>query len=271
MNGEERQLITGLFDRLRGVDPGQKDRDAENLINQSMRQNPDAAYLLVQTNLVQEHALEQAGQRIQDLEQRVRDLEEEINRQPQQSSGGSFLGGLFGGSTLPPSPRQTPRSGSVPSVGARPMGSPQGGSGSPWGTAPGYGTSGPGPQQQYGAPPPYGAPQQAQGGGGGFMRSALTTAAGVAGGMLVANTISNMMGGGHAHAAGIPGASGGSDILPGPQPNQTSYAADSNDPGTYDDTRQDADQDADDAQDADDDNDNDQGFSGGGDDGSTDA
>jgi hypothetical protein len=41
-------------------------------------------------------------------------------------------------------------------------------------------------------------PQQAAGGG--FMRSAMTTAAGVAGGMLLAEGIRNMLGGGSAHA-----------------------------------------------------------------------
>ena len=46
------------------------------------------------------------------------------------------------------------------------------------------------------------APQGAAPAGGGFFRSALTTAAGVAGGMMVANSLSGIFGGGHtAHAA----------------------------------------------------------------------
>ena len=46
------------------------------------------------------------------------------------------------------------------------------------------------------------AQQPMPGGGGGFFRSALTTAAGVAGGMMVANSLSGLFGGGHdAHAA----------------------------------------------------------------------
>ena len=41
--------------------------------------------------------------------------------------------------------------------------------------------------------------------GGGFFRSALTTAAGVAGGMMVANSLSGLFGGGHqAHASELP-------------------------------------------------------------------
>ena len=39
------------------------------------------------------------------------------------------------------------------------------------------------------------------------MRSALTTAAGVAGGMLLADSVRNMLGGGHAHASPSHGSS----------------------------------------------------------------
>jgi hypothetical protein len=48
-------------------------------------------------------------------------------------------------------------------------------------------------------PQPWSEPQQ-QASGGGFMRSAMTTAAGVAGGMVLAEGIRNMLGGGSAHA-----------------------------------------------------------------------
>lgn len=235
MNGEERQLIQGLFDRMRNVGAMEKDRDAEALINQSVRQIPDSAYMLVQSVLVQEHALQQAGGRIEDLEARVRELEDQVARQPapQQSSGG-FLGGLFGGSSAPARPAAAQRSGSVPSVGSRPMGGPSGG-GSAWGNAPGYGNA---PQQASsawgGQPQGYGAPQPAQAAGGGFMRSAMTTAAGVAGGMLVAGAISNMMGGGQAHAAGSQQGTGAASQPVANEAQQASYDDSNNDPGTYD-------------------------------------
>ena len=193
MNSEERQMITGLFDRMRGVGPMDKDRDAEALINQSVRQMPDSAYMLVQSVLVQENALQQAGSRIEELEERVRMLEEQTARaQPQQSSGGgSFLGGLFGGSK--PAQSQPLARGSVPAMGSRPMGAPSMPAGSPWGQQAaqpqGYAQQG----QGYGAPMQQ-APAQAPAGGG-FMKSALTTAAGVAGGMLLADSIRGMMGG----------------------------------------------------------------------------
>lgn len=151
MTPQERQLITGLFDRVRGFGGPKKDREAEALINQSVRAIPDAAYMLVQSTLIQEQALEAANTRLQETEQRMRELEEELQRRP--SGSGSFLGGLFGGRGTADHPPSAPA----------PQGSQSPGSGSP-------------PQQ-----PPETAPPAP----GGFMRSAMTTAAGVAGGMLV--------------------------------------------------------------------------------------
>jgi hypothetical protein len=185
---EERDLIAGLFERMRGMGSIDKDREAEDFIARSVRQTPDAAYMLVQSVLVQENALQQAGDRIEELEDRVRELERSQPRAAQ--GGGSFLGGLFGGGGN----RDEPRSGSVPPIGSRREDSrydePRGG-GSPWG-------------QRAGAFGQGGAPMQQQGGGGGFLRGAVATAAGVAGGMLLANSIRGMMGGeesGKAHAS----------------------------------------------------------------------
>jgi hypothetical protein len=169
MTPDERQLIAGLFDRMRAFALPQKDREAEALINESVRATPDAPYMLVQSVLVQEQALEAANARIQDLEARVRDLEQ--GGQPQQGGGG-FLGGLFGGT--PPERRPS----SVPVIGSRA------------GSFPSV------PQSRAQA-----APEMQQPAGGGFMRSAMTTAAGVAGGMLLAEGIRNMLGGSSAHAS----------------------------------------------------------------------
>ena len=47
MSPEERDLITGLFDRMRSYGRPEKDMQAETLIVQSMRQNPDAGYRMV--------------------------------------------------------------------------------------------------------------------------------------------------------------------------------------------------------------------------------
>jgi len=177
MTPEDRQLISGLFDRMREVGSPEKDGEAEALIRQSVQQNPDAPYMLVQSVLVQEHALQQADARIRELEQKL----QEAQSQPAPAAGG-FLGGLFGASNTAPRPQMN--RGSVPPAGNRgPIGS------GPIG-APARATAG----------RPLPASAQAGGGGGSFLQSAMATAAGVAGGMLLANGISSLLGGSSAEA-----------------------------------------------------------------------
>ena len=193
MTPEERQLIAGLFDRMRSYGLPDKDREAEALINQSVRANPDAPYMLVQSVLVQEQALQAANDRVTQLEDELRELRGDA-RAPARSGG--FLSGVWGGGR-----REEPRS-SVPTIGAR--------------SAPAAWSQS-APQQQ----PAQAQQQPTSGGGGGFMKSALATAAGVAGGMLLADSIRNMMSGG-AHAS--------------PAATETTEYVDErdNDPGTYD-------------------------------------
>lgn len=212
MTPDERQLITGLFDRLRQTGLPEKDRDADQLIKDALRQMPDAGYMLVQSVIVQEMALEQTQRRVEDLEEQVRQLEQS---RPQQSSGG-FLGGLFGGGA-PARPAS-----SVPAVGRQSPGFGQG-------QRPGMAGASPWGQQ---GQPPMGAQPAA---GGGFMKTAMATAAGVAGGMLVANAISGMMGGsGSAHAAtGTGGSASGQDNADAGYASQSEDMSD-NDPGSYD-------------------------------------
>jgi hypothetical protein len=178
MNADERQLITQLFERMRNYGPPEKDRDAESLIKELVRANPDAVYMLVQSVLVQEQALEAANTRIRDLEEQLRGLEEADR--PRGGRSGGFLGGYWGGRGS-----QESRS-SVPQVGSR-------------STPSAYGSRDEGRSPWSQSPPPPQAPPQPASSGGGFMRSALATAAGVAGGVLVADSIRNMLGGG-AHA-----------------------------------------------------------------------
>lgn len=217
MTPDERQLISGLFDRLRQTGLPEKDREAEQLINASLRQSPDAGYMLVQSTIVQEMALNQLQQRIEELEDQVRDLER--SRSQPQASSGSFLGGLFGGG------QSRPAAGSVPPTGRQSGGFGQqtGGfgqgrqAGSPWG-----GGQGQMPMQQ----------QPAQGGG--FMRSAMATAAGVAGGMLAANAISGMMNsGGTAHAAPAGAGPAATNSEAGYGSQSEGQDDSSNDPGTF--------------------------------------
>ncbi len=204
MTPDERQLISGLFERMRAFGAPEKDREAEALIRQSVEQIPDAAYMLVQSVLVQEHALQQADQRIRELEARTAALES----RPAQPGG--FLGGLFGGSTAPEGPMGR---GSVPSAGGRHSSGATGGRG------------------PIGAPPrwPAGAEAQpARGGGGSFLQSAMATAAGVAGGMLLASGISSMLGGGTSAEASKGNQASGQQ----PQPDQAHDAAGSGGDGS---------------------------------------
>lgn len=178
MTPQERRLIEDLFDRMGRFGTPDKDRDAEALIHQRLRAMPDAAYMLTQSVLVQEEALEAANQRLLELEDRLRELEEGADAPPRRA-GGFLGGGAFGQRWRN---EEEARPSSVPQVGARATPStyqrPQASS----------------------APPP--APASAAEGG--FMRSAMATAAGVAGGVLVAESIRNMMGAGQAKAAEKP-------------------------------------------------------------------
>jgi hypothetical protein len=188
MTPQERDLITTLLNRLKsaGAAGQPKDADADALIRQAMREQPDMPYYLVQTVLIQDLSLNQAQARIAELEQQLADA------QPQTSSGTSFLGGLFGRSE----PRRDESRSGPWSRG--PQVAP-----AQYGQRPGY------PQQDYAQPPGY-PPQggYAQppaggmfgGGGGGFLRSAAATAAGVAGGALLFQGISSMFGHGYANS-----------------------------------------------------------------------
>jgi len=223
MTPEERQLIAGLFDRMRSYGAPDKDRDAEALIVQSVRANPDAAYMLVQSVLVQEQALEAANARLLELEDQLRALEE-----PRGSRSGGFLGGAWNSGRRGEEPRS-----SVPQVGAR-------ATPSAYESRSSLSQGAPQPPPQQPAPAPS---------GGGFMKSALATAAGVAGGMVLADSLRNMLGGGGAHAS--------PSTLAGPREGADPKYQDAsdNDPGT------------DDNDPGTDDADNDPGYDSGGDDG----
>lgn len=89
-NQQDQQAIDGLFDRVEDVarKSPPRDRDAEALIQQRLREYPPATYYMAQTILVQEQALRQAQERIEQLE-------------ASQRPSGGFLGGLFGGDEAP--------------------------------------------------------------------------------------------------------------------------------------------------------------------------
>jgi hypothetical protein len=193
MSPEERQLLGGLFDRLRGAANNPRDKEAEALIVEETKAQPYAPYLLAQTVIVQDQALRAASERLQDLEGKVRDLEQQAAQQARGAGG--FLGGLgalFGGAA--PQPPARPRGGVPPSGMPWRQQPPGGGL-----QQPGYGQP-PYPQAQQGYPQaqqggPWGGQQAGQGGGGSFLKGALGTAAGVAGGVLLADSIRGLFSG----------------------------------------------------------------------------
>src|SRR6266853_1528985 len=89
MEPQERDLITTLLTRLRGASGQPKEPEADTMIRQAMTQMPDAPYYLVQTVLIQDLSLQNAQNRLAELEKQLASLSA-----PQQST--SFLGGLFG-------------------------------------------------------------------------------------------------------------------------------------------------------------------------------
>ena len=82
------------------------------------------------------------------------------------------------------------------------------------------------------------APQEQHKSGGGFFKTALTAAAGMAGGVMMADSIKGMMGGGQ-HGSGHGSKTASSEAesehaLHRKPADQASLAGDGNDPGTYD-------------------------------------
>jgi uncharacterized protein len=188
MTPEERQMLGGLFQRVNSAAATQRDPEAESFINDAVRTAPHSPYVLAQTVLVQQQALEAAANRISQLEAAAQQDAE----QPEEQ--GSFLGNLgksifgAGPSSPPPRPYSDPRAAPSPPRGYAPQG-PQGGY--PPQASQGY------PPQPGGYPPqpgPWGQPQ-APAGGGGFLQNAASTATGVAGGVVLGNLLGGLFGG----------------------------------------------------------------------------
>jgi hypothetical protein len=190
MTPQERDVIAGIFDRLKQAANQPRDPEAEAFIAERLREQPYAPYAMAQAVYVQEQALLNLQAQTEELQAQVQSLQ---NRpaEPAPQSGG-FLSGIFGGGDRPAD--APARAGSVPPFPQRQAQAPSGawsGQARPPGSAPAGG-----PQEQP-QPGPW-TNQQAQppGRGGGFMASALTTAAGVAGGMMLGNVLTNAFGGG---------------------------------------------------------------------------
>jgi uncharacterized protein len=157
MTPDERSIVTDFLKDLEKFRGTAKDPEAAELIDRAVRQNPDAAYVLVQHAILANRAMQSATARIKELESQVQ--------------GGGSQSSFLGGSPL--------------------MNRPSGPWG-PWGSAPqqsgGYASSTP-PQQQA-APPPISGGRM-----GSFFGNIASTAAGVAGGALLFEGLSGLLGG----------------------------------------------------------------------------
>ncbi len=188
MTPQERDVIAGIFDRLKQAANQPRDPEAEAFIAERLREQPYAPYAMAQAVYVQEQALLNLQAQTEELQAQVQSLQ---NRpaEPAPQSGG-FLSGIFGGGDRPAD--APARAGSVPPFPQRQAQTPSGAwTGQARPPGPGQGSG----QQEQPQPGPW-ANQQAPGRGGGFMASALTTAAGVAGGMMLGNVLTNAFGGG---------------------------------------------------------------------------
>ncbi len=172
---QEQQLLTQLTQRINQTQLQEKDPDAENLLGRELGANPDALYILAQTVLVQNIALEQAKAQISQLQQQAQQA-----RQPAHAT--SFLGRLLGDHDPAPQPP-------------------------PYQPVPQYAQPAP-PQYVQSAPPQYAPPQYVpvQSGAPSFLGGAMQTAAGVAAGALAFEGVESILHGfGHGGGYGFGG------------------------------------------------------------------
>lgn len=206
MDSQERQVIDGIFERLKNVATQARDPEAEKYIGELVAKQPYAPYALAQSVYVQEQALLNQQQQIERMQAEIAELQ---SRPAQVAGGGGFLSGLFGGGQ-----QQAPArpQGGVPAYGQRrEAAQPTPG---PWGGQPAQaGPGGPWGQQAQ--------PRQ----GMGFLGTAAAAAAGVAGGMMLGSILSNALGGGQAQAATPPAPA------PEPEPEEQGYDDASHDGG----------------------------------------
>jgi uncharacterized protein len=183
---QEEQLLNSLVERVNQTQLQEKDPEAETLLNRSLGPNPDALYILAQTVLVQNIALEQAKAQVAQLQQQAQQ-----SRQPAHAT--SFLGSLLG--HRDPDPPPPP---------AQPAYQPV----NPQYTQPQYL-----PPAQY-AQPQYQQPQYAPVAGGqpSFLRGAMQTAAGVAAGALAFEGVESVL---HGLGGGSGWGGGGFGMGPG--------------------------------------------------------
>lgn len=182
-------MLNSLVEKVNSTQLSEKDTAAESLLARGFANNPDAVYILAQSVLVQNIALEQARAQLTQAQEQAQQLQQQ---QPPAHST-SFLGGLFGHrdpQPLPPPPQsgyQQVYAPQQPDYQA-PYNPPY--QGQPY---PGQPYGGP---QYAAAPPQYVAAPSSQPS---FLRGAAQTAAGVAAGALAFEGVESLLHGGFGH------------------------------------------------------------------------
>jgi hypothetical protein len=207
---QEQQLLTQLAQRINQTQLQEKDLDAENFLGRELGKNPDALYILAQTVLVQDMALQRANSHVADLEKQNEELQQQLEADEQEigqlqqaqqarppAKTTSFLGRIFGEPqpAPPPQPQYQQAAPQYQPVQYAPQ-------------QPQYAA----PQYVPAAPMPMGMPMGGpvvMGGQPSFLRSAMQTAAGVAAGTLAVEGIESMFHGGHGDGFGMGGFGGG--------------------------------------------------------------
>ncbi len=232
MTQQEQELLNGLIGRVNGTQLPSKDEEAERLLRSALGNNPDALYILSQTVLVQQFAMDNAQRQLTEARAEI----ERLKATPKAEEHGSFLGNLFGlgksdNETRPqaPAPPASQAGYAGAPTGYSPVNNPvplQYGSPQPPQAQPGYGYGQPGygyGQPGYGGGMPmgggmFGGGGGMFGGGGGFLQGAMQTAAGVVAGEFAFKAIEGMFhGGGH-------GFGGGSEVVNNYYDNDSSSA-----------------------------------------------
>ncbi len=187
MTPQESTMLNDLVSKIRQTQLPEKDEEAEQFLKQNLATSPDAQYILAQTVLVQNIALEQAKSQIQQLQEHLQEARSQVQQPPAPAQHTSFLGSLLGRHDQPAPPPQQ-------AFPARPTAAPQ------------YYPPAPAYAPEYAAVPP---PPPPPSGGSSFLRSAATTAAGVAAGALAFEGVESILHGFGHGGGGFGGGFGG--------------------------------------------------------------
>jgi uncharacterized protein len=128
MTPDERKMLNDLADNIAKTPAPPRDPEAEELIRTRIGSRPDALYLMTQTVLIQNLALQQAQQQIQELQRgggQPSSSGSFLGQEGQSRGGGSYQGSYQGGgyqqpASAPPPPQYLPPTPSAPSPGGAP-------------------------------------------------------------------------------------------------------------------------------------------------------